>query len=494
MSREERSEPRRLSGEDAIFVYAETPSMPMHTMGTLILDPSEVPGGFGYRQVLETIEARIHRIPPFRQRLLEIPFGLGHPLMVDDPQFRLENHLHRIAVPAPGTLRELALVVGDLAGRPLERSQPLWEMWVVEGLEGGRLALVTKLHHSMLDGASGATQMAQLLDLEQSAVPPPAPRWNPAPLPSALARARRSLASRLVDPLALGRLVVQTVRGVLRRRRVEQELHRDEEAAAPWFADAHSPFGGALTTHRCVAYGSASLDDVKRIKTAFEVTVNDVVLAACALSVRRYLERRGELPERRLRCAVPVSMKSEREKAEFSNKVSLMNISLPMDEDDSEAVVHAVRRETEDAKRVFAAIEGDLLSQWLELVPPLLTTFGARLFSALRLADRLPSATNLVISNVKGPPIPLYFGGARVLAIYPMGPVGEGVGLNITVLSNMGRLDIGVMTCREVLPEAEEIAEGFADAVAELLRVAEKKAERPVPARGRGGRRRSGRH
>ena len=487
MSREEQSGWRRLSGEDAIFVYAETPSMPMHTMGTLILDPSEVPGGFGYPQVFDTIEARIHRIPPFRQRLLEIPLGLGHPLLVDDPEFRLENHLHRIGVPAPGTMRELALVVGDLAARPLERSQPLWEMWVVEGLEDGRMALVTKLHHCMLDGASGATQMAQLLDLQPDAVPPPAPRWNPPPLPTPLARARGSLGSRLVDPRALGRLAFQTARGALRRRRVEQQLRRDQPLPS-WFADAESPFGGALTTHRAVAYGSAPLDDVKRIKTAFDVTVNDVVLAACALSVRRYLERRGELPKRPLRCAVPVSMKSDREKAEFSNKVSLMGISLPTREDDAEAVVHSVRRETEDAKRVFAAVEGDLVVQWLELLPPLLTTLGARLFSSLHLADRLPSATNLVISNVKGPPVPLYFGGARVLAIYPMGPVGEGVGLNITVLSNMGRLDIGVMTCREVISDPEEIAEGFGDAVAELLRVAEKKGERP--ARARAGRRR----
>jgi diacylglycerol O-acyltransferase / wax synthase len=486
MSREA-SAVRRLSGEDAIFVYAETQSMPMHTMGTMILDPSEVPGGFGYPQVVDTIEARIHRIPPFRQRLLEIPLGLGHPLLVDDPGFRLENHLHRVGVPAPGTIRELALVVGDLAGRPLERSQPLWEMWVVEGLEGGRMAIVTKLHHCMLDGASGATQMAQLLDLQPGAVPSPAPRWDPPPLPTPFARARASLGSRLVDPRALGRLAFQTVRGALRRRRVEQDLGRDEPLAS-WFAGEDGPFGGSLTTHRCVAYGSAALDDVKRIKAAFDVTVNDVVLAACALSVRRYLERRKELPKHPVRCAVPVSMKSDVEKTEFSNKVSMMSMSLPM-RGDPEEVVHAVRRETQDAKKVFAATEGDLVSQWLELAPPLLTTYGARLFSALHLADRLPSATDLVVSNVKGPPIPLYFGGARVLAIYPMGPVGEGVGLNITVLSNMGRVDIGVMACREVIPDPEEIAEGFGDAVAELLRVAQKKAERPAHART--GRRRS---
>jgi WS/DGAT/MGAT family acyltransferase len=150
---------RRLSGQDAVFVYAETASMPMHTIGTVILDPSDMPPGrFGYEEILATLEARVHLVPPFRQRLLEIPLGLGHPMLVDDPEFRVANHVHRLAVPAPGTLRELAEIVGDLAGNPLDRSQPLWEMWVVEGLQEGRIALVTKLHHCMIDGASAGIQ------------------------------------------------------------------------------------------------------------------------------------------------------------------------------------------------------------------------------------------------------------------------------------------------------------------------------------------------
>jgi WS/DGAT/MGAT family acyltransferase len=469
---------RRLSGEDALFVYAETPSMPMHTLGTTILDPAGAPGGaFDFDRIVATVASRLHLVPPFRQRLLEVPLGLGHPVLVDDPGFRIENHLHRIAVPAPGSLRELAEIVGDIAARPLDRSQPLWEMWVVEGLSGGRIALITKMHHCMIDGASGSSQMAQLMDLEASAPPPQLPRvrWSPPPLPSALELARLSLGSRFVSPIWLGRLLLHTATGLRSRRRAQREVARGGPLPSLFERPPATRFNRAISTHRAVAYGSASLADVKRIKNAFGVTVNDAVLAACALSVRRYLEARDDLPVRSLICMVPVSLKSQQEKVEFSNKVSTLLVKLPTQLAEPEDVIEAVHGETSDAKQVFAAIEEDLLVQWLQLVPPVLAALGARLYSELDLADRQPAPVNLIVSNMLGPPVPLYFGGARVEAVYPMGPVAEGVGLNLTVLSNMGRLDIGVLACRESVPDVWEIAEGFAQAVAELGVAAEKR-------------------
>lgn len=469
---------RRLSGQDAVFVYGETQSMPMHTIGTLILDPSGVPGGFGFEQIRRTVASRVHLMPPFRQRLLEVPLGLGHPMLVDDPAFDVENHLHRLAVPEPGGMHELAEIVGDLAGRPLDRHQPLWEMWAIEGLAGGRIALVTKLHHCMIDGASGSSQMAGLMDLAPDAGPPKAPSepWSPAPLPSALALALGSAGSRLVSPLRLGRLVFGTAKGVLSRRRAQRELDRREE---PRRTRAEStpvtPFNRSITPHRSVAYGSAPLAAVKRVKSAFGVTVNDAVLAAFALALRRYLAARDALPEESLVCAVPVSIKSDTEKQEFSNKVSMMAIGLPTQLEEPEAVVRAVHQATSDAKYVFQAVEEDLVPEWLQLVPPLLTTLGVRLYSELDVADRMPAMWNVIVSNMMGPPVPLYFGGARVEAVYPMGPVGEGMGLNVTVLSNMGRLDVGVLACREAVPDPWEIAEGFTQAVADLGLAAEKR-------------------
>jgi diacylglycerol O-acyltransferase len=460
---------RRLSGLDAVFIYGETPSMPLHTMGTLILDPSGVPGGFGFEQVAETIASRLHLMPPFRQRLLEVPLGIGHPVLVDDPDFRLENHLHHLAVHAPGGLRELAEIVGDLAGQPLERTRPLWEMWVVEGVEGGRLALVTKMHHCMVDGATGSSLMASLLDVEPDAVPePPGEPWSPAPLPSAAELALRSVGSRFVGPLRLGRLLLDTTRSTLGRSRAARSLARGEEPAIP-----KTLLNAALTPHRRVAYASTSLADVKRVKKAFDTTVNDVVLAACALSLRRYLAARDALPQEPLACAVPISLKTESEKKEFSNKVATMTVRLPTQLADPAQVLREVHRESERAKGVFQAGEGDLVPAWAELLPPVLTTVSVRLFSGLHLADRVAPFVNAVVSNVKGPPIPLYFGGARVEAVYPMGPVGEGMGVNVTVLSNMGRLDCGVLACREIVPEPWEIADGFVAAVADLVGAAE---------------------
>jgi diacylglycerol O-acyltransferase / wax synthase len=471
----------RLSGEDAVFVYAETPSMPMHTVGTVILDPSDVPGGFGYPEIAATVASRIDRMPPFRQRLLEIPFGLGHPVLADDPDFRAENHLHRLAVHAPGGMRELAEIVGELAGRPLDRHQPLWEMWVVEGLSGGRIALVTKMHHCMIDGASGSSQMASLMDIEPQAPlrgATPAP-WSPPPLPSPLSLAARSAFSRVVNPLRLGRLSIDTAKGMLSRRRARREIARPGNERRGLLDGApETPFSGAASIHRSVAYGTAPLAALKRVKATFGGTVNDAVLAACALSVRRYLESRDALPDGPLVCMVPVSLKDAGERKKFSNKVSLMSIRLPTHMEDPESIVREVRQQTADAKRIFQAVEGDLVGEWLDLLPPLLTTYGARLYSQWKLADRVPTMMNLVVSNMMGPPIPLYFGGARVEAVYPMGPVGEGLGINMTVLSNMGRVDIGVMTCRENVPDPWLLADGFAAAVADLERAAENREAR----------------
>jgi diacylglycerol O-acyltransferase len=472
---------RRLSGQDALFVYAETPTMPMHTMGTTLLDPSGVDGPFGHAEIVETVASRIHLMPPFRQRLLEVPLGLGHPVLVDDPDFRVEHHMHHRHLPEPGNLSELAELVGDLAGTPLDRSKPLWEMWVVEGLATGEIALITKMHHCMIDGASGSSQMAQLMDLEPNPAPAaPALRFHPPPLPSAFALAGRSLGSRLVSPIWLGRLALKTARGALDRRRAELEIARENEGGAsdtpPFFEAApETPWSGALTEHRSVAYASAPLADLKLVKNVFGVTVNDAVLAACSLAVSSYLSERGELPPQPLHCFIPVSLKSAQEKTEFSNKVSMMTVKLPTQLGDPAEVIEAVHRETLDAKRVFEAVSDDLVPQWLEMVPPILSTVGARAWSDLRLADYAPPLANLVVSNMMGPPVPLYFGGARVTAVYPMGPVGEGLGLNLTVLSNMGRLDLGVLACRERVPDPSEIADAFTQAVADLKIAAEKK-------------------
>ena len=477
---------RRLSALDAVFIHAETEAMPMHTMGTMIIDPSTLPSGeFDMDHVRRTMQERIHLTPPWRQRLIEVPLNLGHPWLVDDPGFRVENHLYRAALPSPGSLRELAEFVAELARRPLDRSRPLWEMWVVEGLEGGRLALVSKLHHCMSDGASGASQMGSLLDLAPDTRPePPEEPWEPAPLPTGWELLREELRPRLPRPLGFARLVGATARGAYRRGRARVELERRGERLPELVPSApQTRFSGAITPRRSVAFASASLDDIKFIKNAFGVTVNDAVLAACTLALRRYLQAQDDLPDEPLGCVVPVSTKSAEEKQEFSNKVSAMFVKLPTHLEQPEEVLATIHAETRAAKHVFEAFEDDVMGGWSELAPPAVMAIGARLFSDLNLADWVHTPMNCIISNMPGPPVPLYWGGARVDAIFPMGPVGEGVGLNLTVLSNCGRLDFGAMACRDTVPEVWDIAEGFAQGVAELEVAARKhaaKTEGPV--------------
>jgi WS/DGAT/MGAT family acyltransferase len=473
LRRQRPNPPRRLTGEDAIFVHAETSSMPMHTLGTLILDPSTVPGGrFDRAHVIRHVKKRVHRLAPFRQRLLETPLGLGPPVLADDPDFRVERHVHRIRVRRPGSLRELAGIVEEIAARKLDRGKPLWEMWLVEGLEGGRCALVTKLHHCMIDGATGASQMADLLDFTAQAESEKRPRFQPARLPSSIALLLGAL-THLRDPRELARLAQSTAAGIVER--VREDGVRSLLPAAP-----RTPWSGAAGSQRRVAFASAPLEDVKRVKNAFGVTVNDAVLAACALMLRRYLAARGVLPEQPLVCAVPVSVKSEEELRQFSNKVSIMNVRLPTQLEDPAAIVRAVHAETEVAKRAFEASDPELLLGWLDWAPGRLVAAGSWLFTALSLADRVPMPWNCVVSNMRGAPFPLYFAGAQVLATYPMGPAGDGVGLNITVLSNMGRLDFGVLAAGETV-DVWELADGFTAAVGELRQIAEKELARSTP-------------
>jgi WS/DGAT/MGAT family acyltransferase len=319
--------------------------------------------------------------------------------------------------------------------------------------------------------------MAQLLDLEPNAnASPPKEEWNPDPLPTSFELARRGFGSRFVSPFSLGRLTFQTLKGLRSRRKAQRKIARGGKIEPLLFESAPpTSLNRAITAHRAVAYGHAPLADIKEIKNAFGVTVNDAVLAAATLAVRKYLEARDELPDVPLVCMVPVSLKSDQEKSEFSNKVSTMLVKLPTHLKNPEELIEAVGREASDSKTVFAAIEDNLIPQWLELTPPQLVRTGMRLMSDLKLADWPFSPANLVVSNMMGPPVPLYFGRARVEAVFPMGPVGEGIGLNLTLLSNMGRLDVGVLTCREVVPDPWEIADGFADAVAELRLAAQKK-------------------
>jgi WS/DGAT/MGAT family acyltransferase len=460
----------RLTGLDAAFLSLETPSNHMHLILVAVLDPSEVPGGFNAATMKQLIEQRIDTLPPFRRRVVRVPFGLHHPLWIEDPGFDLDFHVRQVAVPAPGGERELAAFVGEVAGWPLDRDRPLWQMWVVEGLEHGHVALVAKVHHAAIDGASGVEVLASLVDLEPTPVPAVVndEPWHADRVPSDVEMIGASMVSIARQPMRMARATVHLGRSLARL--VTRMRNEDVHAGVPFTAPRLS-WNVMITPHRQVAFAGMSLDDVKLVKDAYGATVNDVVLAVLSGAFRRYFVARAELPDRPLVAVIPTSVRSMDEK-QLGNRVSAMFTQLSTDLDDPLDRLAAVQDTMSGAKQVHEDIGGNTLEEWAELAAPAMLSRGARLYSQLRLADRHPPIHNLVVSNVPGPQFPLYMAGARLVDMYPMGPVFDGAGLNVTAMSYRDRVDIGFMACLEAVPDLWALAAEVPEALAELVKVA----------------------
>jgi len=473
----------RLSGLDASFLYLESPSNHMHVAATMTFDPSTVEGGYSFEKTRALIQRRLHLIPQFTRRLATVPFNLHHPVWVEDPDFDLDYHLRRIAVPAPGSYHELADLAGDIASRQLDRSRPLWEIYVVEGLEHGHIGVIAKMHHSTIDGVSGANLMVYLFDLEPNpAEEPEGPEREPEKIPSDAELLAYAMRSRLTRPAQLASVVPKAASAaynVVRNRRSSDTVNPPAPLTAP-----RTSFNGAITAHRKVAYSIASLSDVKAIKNAFGTTVNDVVLAVVGGGMRRYLERKGDLPEKSLISTVPISVRPpEGEDAGVgANKVSAMFTSLATDVADPVERLRTIHEVTKGAKEEHNAIGADMLQSLTEFAAPRLFGLAMRFYSSTKLADRGPVIHNLVISNVPGPPFPLYFAGAKLVSLFPMGPVFEGAGLNITVISYMDDIDIGLMVCRESVPDVWDMAADIEESLAELKKAADAAETKPASA------------
>jgi WS/DGAT/MGAT family acyltransferase len=469
---------QHLTGLDAAFLALETPAAHMQVMAIAVLDPSTVPGSAGeeepggyYERVRALFEARLHLVPPFRRRVVEVPFGVFVPSWADDPDFDLDYHLRRAALPAPGGPKELAAFAADVASRPLDRSRPLWEAYVVEGLEHGHIAFVCKLHHSMIDGVAGVAILAALFDLEVDApLEPTAPAgvWQPARLPGDAEMLGRAVVEMAQRPMKFVRAVTNFVPGLVRaiRRAYDEEL----DVALPLTSPRLS-MNRSITPHRLIALSSLPLADVKAVKNALGVTVNDVVLAVTAGALRNYLAGRDELPDKALVAAIPTSVRAATDE-QFGNKVSSMFAGLPVELPDPIDRVHAVARSMSGAKGVHEEVGGSTLQDWAETAAPVLFSRAMRFYTRLRLGERIRPVINVIMSNVPGPPWPLYLAGARMVAIHPMGPIFDDCGLNITVISYLDNVDFGFLACRELVPDIDELAAFIPDALTELKKAA----------------------
>lgn len=460
---------QRLSGLDASFLYLETSTQPLHVCSVLELDTSTIPGGYTFARLRDDLALRIAAIPTFREKLANSFLNLDHPVWVEDEEFDIERHVHRIGLPAPGGRVELAEVCGHLASLPLGRRHPLWEMWAIEGLDGtdprkgGRLAVMTKIHHAAVDGVTGANLMSQLCSVELS---------PPAPVPVEASRGANPL--RIVigglgrfatRPISLATSVLPaTVNTVVDT--VKRVTGGGSAMAAP-FAAPPTPFNASITAHRNVAFAQLDLADVKTVKNRFGVKVNDVVMALVAGVLRNYLLDRGELPDSPLVAMVPVSV-HDRSNRPGRNQVSGMFASLETEIADPAERLKAIAEGGRAAKEHSSAIAATLLQDWSQFAGPAVFGIAMRVYARSRLTESRP-VHNLVVSNVPGPQVPLYFLGAQVEAMYPLGPIFHGSGLNITVMSLAGKLNVGLISCPELLADLWDMADGFGVGMKELL-------------------------
>jgi diacylglycerol O-acyltransferase len=463
---------QRLTGLDATFLYMETPTAPMHVASLIVADPSEVDGGWTFDDIKRVYGERLHLAPPFRRRLVNIPFELHHPLWIEDPDFDLDWHVRHIAVPPPGTREQLETLAAHLMSIPLDRNRPLWEAWVIEGLEDGNVAVVTKVHHSAIDGASGEEMLVSLLDLgpEIAEVEPPEEEWVPDRMPNETELVGYALNSLVRSPARALKAARRTTEAALNLRRRNREPDVTPPPAP--FSAPRTSFNHALTRNRSFASETVSLADVKDVKNAFGCTVNDVILALCGTTLRHYLEGRGEELDASLVAMVPISVRTDDEKGTHGNKVSMMLTSLATDIDDHAERLHVIHEGTVHAKEQQNLIGADTLQDWVEFAAPALMGRAARLYSRTKAADLHRPLFNVTISNVPGPPFPLYFARMKLVATYPMGPIFDGGGLNITVMSYLDKLDFGLLACPELIGDVHSIAHGLTEALEEYKKAA----------------------
>ena len=484
---------RQLSPLDAQFLNVESPTTVGHVGSLILLDPATSPSGsWTLEAVRQVFEPRLHLAVPLRQRLVSVPLGLGRPYWVDDPHFDIEFHLRELALPSPGTRQQLGEQVARIHARQLDRTRPLWEAYVITGLEDGKAAFYSKIHHAAIDGVSGAEILETIMDLtpEPRLVEPEESPFVPRPLPSTLGLVRRGLGAAARNPVEVVRAVPKSLSyldelpgaGNIPGARLVAEAAGlvsmavgggRPEVGHRSLHPPRTPLNGHITAHRRIAYGSVPLSEVKLVKAHFGLTVNDVVMALTASALRRWLLDHDALPGTPLVAAVPVSVReAEGGESAPGNHVSVMLAELPTHLADPHERLLVMKESMDEAKRHFEAVPASLLQDLSHVIPTALSGLAAR--ALFRLATVPGLLFNLFVSNVPGPQLPLYIAGARVEGIYPISAVTDMTGgLNITLFSYDGNLDFGLVACREMVPDVWNLVGYLQEAMAELVALVE---------------------
>jgi WS/DGAT/MGAT family acyltransferase len=498
---------KQLTSLDAQFLALESARAFGHVGGLAIYDPKSAPGGqLTGEDICHLISERIHLLPPFTQKLVNIPFGLDLPYWTRDDDFDLDFHVREIGLAPPGDDHQLAEQVARIMSRPLDRARPLWELYLIRGLRGGRDALLTKVHHAAVDGVSGNEILAILLDVHPEGRDVPAPgdprrsRGAPGDLEllarGLLALPRQPLRLAGAIPTALANLDalpgVERIPGMRRLRRAAvrgaallpgAEAPDESLLESPRTRAPRTRFNGPITAHRRLSFGSLPLETVKAIKNELGVTVNDVVVALCASMLRAWLQERHELPDEPLVAMIPVSVRTDEEMGSFGNRISAMFVPIPTDEPDPRRRIERTHELLRSAKERHRATPAKLMQDASQFVPPALMSGASRVTMGLLARSPVPPVLNLVISNVPGPREPLYCAGAKMIAYYPVSTIADGVGLNITVISYRDHIDVGIIGDRDQLEDPWPMLEGMRAALEEFygLLGAQAAADAPAP-------------
>ncbi|MGI8558650.1 MAG: WS/DGAT/MGAT family O-acyltransferase [Solirubrobacteraceae bacterium] len=484
---------RQLTSLDTQFLALENDRQSGHVAGLAILDPTTTPQGtLTGPDIQALILSRLPRLPPLRWRLVEVPFGLDYPYWVDDPEFDLDFHVRELALPAPGSDEQLAEQVARIVSRPLDRARPLWELYVIQGLADGHVGMLTKVHHALIDGMSGAEIMGLLLDLgpEGPATGDDDLVWKghaegmPGQLellarglvgiPRYPMRMLRALPSAIpnIEDTPFATLPGASLTGAVAKR-ARRLLGGSTVRGADKFTAPRTSFNGRITPHRRFAFGRLSLDEVKQIKGHYGCTVNDAVVSICAGAVRRWLIEHDELPDEPLVAQVPVSVRSGEEIGTYGNRILLMSAPLLTNLADPVERLSQTHDSLSDMKERHKALPASLLQDANHFIPPAVFARAAQLTFRLSSGNVGRPTWNLVISNVPGPQIPLFCAGARMVANYPVSVITDGMGLNITVMSYLGSLDFGIVADRDQMPDVERLIGWLREEVAALLPAAE---------------------
>jgi len=441
-----------MSGLDAKFLYSETPTSHMHTIKAAVSDVGGLEGGFSFDTMTEVLGQLLVRLPPFRRRIVTVPLGLGHPVWVEDPDFDLARHLSRVVLEPPGDDRALAAAIGTFASTTLPRDRPLWAIQVMEGLRDGRVAVVVKLHHAVADGSAAVALLRNVVE-SATATPHPNPAadpWAPEPLPTRgrlVARALAEHATRVKGLPHLVRSSVSSARDSERTRRTFEPM-----PPIPLHHIPRTSFNVSLDPARTFAMTRLPLDVLRAIRRETGTTLNDVYLAVCAGALRAYLADRGELPARPLVASVPVSTDPGAVRLS-GNRVDNIYVTIGTDIADPAARLAQIHDGVRASKEVRSRLGHDLLEQRADVVPPQLYQPTVRLWSRSHAANVVHPPLNLILSNVAGPKEPIRIGPVTLEALYSVGPILEGIGLNITAWSYEDELGVSLIGCPSSLAD-----------------------------------------